>query len=95
MVAIVSVSTTAQPFTSQTITITGHAPSTDQVAVFTFQNGRTQAIKFTTDGSGNASPKFVPQWDAKGTFTCSTRPVAETNGSTAAAATIVGTVSTG
>lgn len=92
MTAVVAPPTTAVPFTLSTIPVTGHGNNTVYVATVTFASGRVKNIQFTTDGSGAANPTFVPQWDDKGAYTITVRPLAETVGTTAATSTNSGKV---
>lgn len=88
MVVAITPPTSAAPFTSQSITITGLAASTDYVASVTWKaTGRVTKIPFTSDGSGNASPKFVPQHDNTGAYTIDLRPATELVGGTTPVAT--------
>jgi hypothetical protein len=88
MAIVITPPPAAPPFSSQTITITGLAATTNYVATLTWKaTGRSSKIPFTSDGSGNASPNFVPQHDNTGPYTIDIRPAAELVGATTPAAT--------
>lgn len=65
--ASVSVPQTMFPLTQNTVTITALTASTAYMITVLWPSGRKQLIAFTTDGSGNATPKVVPMFDDRGT----------------------------
>jgi type IV secretory pathway TrbF-like protein len=65
--ASVSVPQTLFPLTQNTVTVTALTAATAYICTVTWPSGRKQLIPFTTDGSGNATPKVVPQFDDRGT----------------------------
>jgi type IV secretory pathway TrbF-like protein len=65
--ATITVPQTMTPLAANTVTVSALAASTAYICTVTWPSGRTQLIPFTTDGSGNATPKAVPQFDDRGT----------------------------
>lgn len=57
-----------------TITLTGHTASTPYVVQVVSKSGRITPINVTTDGSGNATVKFVPGLEDRGSFTVNVIP---------------------
>jgi hypothetical protein len=62
--------------TTTTITLSGHAATTSYNVQVLWRSGRTQTIPVTTDGSGAATVKVVPQMEDRGSFTINVIPAA-------------------
>lgn len=72
----------AGPHTAGTITLSAHSATTAYVVQVTSGSGRVARIPVTTDGSGAATVKFIPQWDDRGAYTVTVLPAATTQAST-------------
>jgi hypothetical protein len=75
-----------RPYEPVTLTVAGGANNTPYVISAARPSGAVTNIEVTTDGSGAATAKFVPQ-SAPGAVTFSIRPATEYTGTTTAAAT--------
>ena len=90
MAAAITATNAAEPLLSVTVSATGLANSTAYVVKITNPHGDIGYKNVTSDGSGAFSFTYVPQ--AVGVTTYDVRPLAETNGTTTAAATVQGKV---
>ena len=88
MAAAVSVSpaNVAEPLVPMTVSGSGFAATTDYVVKVTTPQGHVRTVNVKSDGSGAFSFIHVPT--EVGTSTFDARPLAETNGTTTAAATV-------
>lgn len=78
-----------QPYQTATVSITGCAATTAYLMSMVYADGTTARFPFTSDGSGNATVKYVAQ--LKGPVSGSIRPAAECNCTTTAGAAYAAT----